>query len=144
MFGKILLAYNGSADSAVALHRAGELARLSNSELHILGIVEITSGSILAQSAGGGVDILGMQREHLAHLLETAANDLKAQGVKVDFAVRDGDPAVEIVNYAHQIKADLTVLGHTDRGRIARWFQGSVGAKLLSDLPCNLLIATKS
>jgi nucleotide-binding universal stress UspA family protein len=54
--------------------------------------------------------------------------------------VRSGDPAVEIAAYAHEIGASLVVLGHTGKGALARWFQGSVGAKLLDHLPCSLLI----
>ena len=70
-------------------------------------------------------------------------NQLKNQGVNVSACIRQGDPSNEIVGYALKIKADLVVLGHTDKGMITRWFQGSIGSKLLSHLPCSLLIATE-
>jgi nucleotide-binding universal stress UspA family protein len=38
--------------------------------------------------------------------------------------------------------ADLAMLGHTEKGVIARWFQDSLGAQLLDHLPCSLLIVS--
>jgi nucleotide-binding universal stress UspA family protein len=40
------------------------------------------------------------------------------------------------------VDADLVIVGHSDKGILARWFEGSVGAGLVRDLPCNLLIAS--
>ena len=34
------------------------------------------------------------------------------------------------------------VVGHTGKGVLARLFQGSVGAELLNNLQCSLLVAT--
>lgn len=141
MFQKILLAYNGSVHSAAALQQAADLARLSSAELHILGIV-VTSGAIAFAQAEGTIDIVEVERSRIKQAIETAATELSGQGINVAYSIRKGDPAEEIVNHAYKIKADLAVLGHTDKGVIARWFQGSIGAQLLSHLPCSLLIVT--
>jgi hypothetical protein len=34
------------------------------------------------------------------------------------------------------------VLGHSEKGMIIHWFEGSVGTELLTNLPCSLLSAT--
>jgi len=142
MHKKILLAYNGSAHSAAALRQAGELAKLAGAELHILGIVVTTGGLVMAQAAGS-LDVMEMERVRIEKALQEAAADLTAQGVQVVTCVRQGEPANEIIAHARKIHADLTVLGHNDKGLLARWFEGgSVGAKLLAHLPCSLLIAT--
>lgn len=52
-----------------------------------------------------------------------------------------GDPAKEIATAAAEIGADLVVIGHHKQGLIARWWNGSVGANLLSQVSCSLLIA---
>jgi nucleotide-binding universal stress UspA family protein len=139
MFWKILLAYDGSAFGAAALRQSADLARLCKAELHLLGIVLTTSYRALAEGLGA-TDILGKERESLQQALDAAVRGLDAQGVNVISTIREGDPQAEIINYAHRINADL-VLGHSGKGTIARWFEGSVGSELLTNLPCSLLIA---
>ena len=142
MFERILLAYNGSAHSNAALRQAADLARHTNAQLHLLGIV-VTTGAVGFAQAAGAIDMSERERTRIQAAVETAANDLGNQGLNVVYTIREGNPANEIVNQAFRIKADLAVLGHTDKGIIARWFQGSVGAELLAHLPCSLLIVTK-
>lgn len=96
---------------------------------------------VLAE-AYGAIDFWGMEEKYIEQALDNAAHELGGQGMNVVTCVRTGDPGIEIVAYAHEIKADLAVLGHTDKGILARLFEGSVGAELLRNLPCNLLIAT--
>ena len=140
MYQKILLAYNGPAYCTAALRQASDLARLCKAELHLLDVVGTTGWFLIAQSESS-LDLLGMERKNVQEALESAADELAAQGVNVITSTREGDPVIEIVAYAHEIQADLAVLGHSDKGILARWFEGSTGAKLLSDLPCSLLIA---
>jgi nucleotide-binding universal stress UspA family protein len=140
MYQTILLAYNGSAHSAAALRQAVDIARGSDAKLHILGIV-VTNGSLALAQASGTLDVLHLERERITKAIETVACKLRDEGMSVVFSVREGDPAQQIIHYATQAKADLVVLGNTNKGMIARWLQGSIGAKLLSHLPCSLLIA---
>jgi nucleotide-binding universal stress UspA family protein len=140
MYQKILLAYNGPTYCTAALRQASDLARLCKAELHLLDIVGTAGWFLIAQSESS-LDLLGMERKYVQEALETAARDLAGQGLNVITSIREGEPAIEIVAHAHEIKADLAVLGHSDKGILARWFEGSTGAKLLSDLPCSLLIA---
>ena len=142
MHKKILLAYNGSAHSEAAMRQASNLARLAEAELHILGIVVTTGGLAMAQ-ATGAIDVLDVERDRIHKAIEKAIRGLQEHHIDVHACIRQGDPANEIVAHALKIHADLVVLGHTDKGIIARWFQGSIGEKLLSNLPCSLLIATE-
>jgi nucleotide-binding universal stress UspA family protein len=140
MYQKILVAYDGSSFSDVALRQAAELARLCKAELHMLGIV-VTTGYMALAEGTAGIDIWGMERKQIEEALDAAARDLAGQGVNAVTSVREGDPASEIIAAAHAARADLVVLGHTDKGMFARWLEGSVGTGLLRDLPCSLLIA---
>ena len=67
---------------------------------------------------------------------------LDGQGLGVSTSIRFGSPGIEIAACAHEMKADLVVIGHTGKGVLARLFEGSVGAELLNNLPCSLLVAT--
>jgi nucleotide-binding universal stress UspA family protein len=140
MYQKILVAYDGSGFSEVALHQAAELARPCKAELHLLGIV-VTTGYMALAEGMGGVDVWGMERKKIEAILDNASRELGGQGLNIVTSIREGDPADEIIASAYEIGADLAVLGHSDKGIFLRWFEGSIGAKLLRDLPCSLLIA---
>ena len=140
MFNRILVAYDGSAYAKPALLEAAELAHLSAAELYILGIV-VTTGDSATAGAFGTDDGWGLAKDKLRQVLEVAALQHCSEVKEVTIATRDGDPANVIIEYANEIGADLAVLGHVERGVIARWFQGSTCESLLSHLPCNLLIA---
>ena len=141
MYRKILVAYDGSSFSDVALRQGSGLARLCSAELHLVGIVA-TSAYIGMAEGIAGIDIWGMEREGLEEDLESACRDLSGNGLKATTHIREGNPAHEIAACAAELRADLVVLGHSDKGLLARWFEGSIGAGLLRDFPCSLLIAT--
>jgi len=140
LYQRILLCYHGTSHSAVALRQGTDIARFCEAELHVLGIVATTGGLAIAQAAGPS-DLLGQERTRVQRALADADRDLTAKDINVITALREGDPATEILAYAHAIRAQLTVLGHSDKGALTRWFQGSTAGKLLHYLPCSLLIA---
>jgi len=141
MYRKILLAYDGSTFSAAVLRQGAELAKLCKAELHLLSIVVTTGAMGMAESVGSS-DVWGLEQQSLQPAVEAAVQELHQQGLNVITCVRYGDPAVEIAAYAHEVGADLVVLGHTSKGMLTRWFRGSVGTKLLDHLRCSLLVAT--
>ena len=140
MFRKILLAYDGSTFGAPALQQTADLAHACNAELHLLGVVLTTGYMALAEGINGAVDLWGMEHKSLESAMDAAVRDLGQRGVTIISSIQEGDPGAVIASYAHEIKADLVVIGHSGKGIIARWLEGSVGSKLLSDLPCSLLI----
>jgi nucleotide-binding universal stress UspA family protein len=140
MFRKIVLAYNGPEYTAAALRQAADLARLCSAELHLLGVVA-TMGSVALAEAYGAMDFFGMEREAIEQALEMAIADLD-ENMSVHTRIREGDPADQIAAYAHEIGADLVVIGHSNKGFLSRLFEGSTGAKLIRNLPCNLLVST--
>ena len=140
MYGRILVAYNASTQSTIALREAVEIARVSKGELHVLAVVP-TAGSFTTVEFGGPLDVQGIVLKQIQQAVDAVSNDLMEQGIGVQSNVRQGDPADEIIASAYRLKADLVVIGHSKKGVLARWLQGSMGAKLLSELPCSLLIA---
>jgi nucleotide-binding universal stress UspA family protein len=134
------LAYNGPEHTAGALRQAADLARLCSAELHLLGVVA-TLGSAAFAEAYGAMDFFGMERKAIEQALETAVDDL-GENMSVHTRIREGDPADQIAAYAQEIGADLVVIGHSDKGFLSRLFEGSTGAKLIRNLPCNLLVGT--
>lgn len=142
MFQKIVMAYSGGEEIKAALYRAADLARLYNAELNLIGIAESIPRTALAEPYPQ-YEFLATGRNSIEQALLIEAEELGNQGLKVTTEVLEGNPANEISAYAKRIGADLVVIGHTDKGLLARWFEGSTGAKLIRDLPCSLLIATE-
>lgn len=143
MYKKILVAYDGSSFSDMALRQGFDLARLCNAELHLVGIVATTTtGVAIAGEAIAPVDIWTTGRKALEEALDAAVRKLSGQGVNPGTSIREGSPANEIAACAEELNADVVVIGHSDKGVLARWFEGSVGAGLLRHLPCDLLVAT--
>jgi nucleotide-binding universal stress UspA family protein len=140
MYHKILVAYDGTGPSDAALRQGAELARLCKAELHVLAIV-VSAGGMLLDPAVVSIELLETERQYLQEALADSIRDLGRQGANVRACIRDGDAAAEIVAHAREIKADLVVVGHSDKGLLARWFEGSVGTQLLDTMPCSLLIA---
>jgi nucleotide-binding universal stress UspA family protein len=139
MYQRILLAYDGSSFGEAALREGAELARLCGAELHLLGVTDSNGGLGLAATVGV-MDVLGSEGEALQRSLESVGHELHAQGLRVLACVRQGDPVRELDAYVRQQKIDLLVLGHSGKGLLARWLQGSVGAEMLKHLPCSLLV----
>ena len=141
MYRTIVLAYEGSESSAQALRQGVELARLCKSQLHLLGIAVTTGGMAIAESVGPQ-DVWGSARQNAFELLARTVLDIGPLHPPVISCVRQGEPAIEIARYVQDVDADLLVLGHTGKGLFSRWFQGSVGIKLLNELPCSVLVAS--
>jgi len=140
MYKTIVMAYDGSSFSGAALAHASALADLTKAELHILSIASTSGSMAVAESLGGG-DIWGQEEQELRERVEVTLKELSDQGLRVVGRVRCGDPADQIIAYAHEVKANLVVLGHVHKGALGRWLHGSVGVKLLDHLPCSLLVA---
>lgn len=140
MYRKILLAYDGSAFSAAALREGSEVALFCNAEVHVLEVVDTSGGFGLAEGAAPMI-LMEQQRREAQQEAEQAAQTLRDAHLTVTTTVRVGHPAAEIIACAREIQADLVVIGHTGKGLLARWLQGSVGEALVDHLPCSLLVA---
>lgn len=140
MFQKILVAYDGSTSSTIALHQGMELARLCQGELHLFGVIVSTGGMAIGQAAGAE-DVLGREGNAIRNSLEDVAGKLHAEGLRVMTLTVEGSPAEEIARYALQMGADLLVIGHIPHFSLGHWLQGSVAKALLRNLPCSILVA---
>lgn len=140
MYDRILVAYNASTNSTIALREAVSIARVNNAELTVLAIVP-NAGSFTTVELTGPMDVQGAVQNRVQEAVEAVSKELLDDGINVKTNIRQGDPADEIIATAYRMKADLVVVGHSTKGMLARWLQGSIGAKLLTDLPCSLLIA---
>lgn len=140
IYRKIMVAYDGSASSELALEQGAGLAALMQAELHLFGAIVSTGGMAIGQAAGVE-DLLGREGDAIRTRLAAAASTLRERGLRVEVAAVEGSPAQVIVQYARQMHPDLLVLGHIPQFSFGHWLEGSVAKALLRSLPCSILIA---
>lgn len=139
MYGKVLLAYDGSVEGRLALREGAKLAQLCRSEVFLLAVVNLSNGIMMAEGVAPGT--VEYQRESYEGVLAEGFRQLESMGFAPTARLEVGDPAHEIAAVAEEIGADLVVVGHRRQSRIERWWRGSVGANLFEKLECSLLIA---
>jgi nucleotide-binding universal stress UspA family protein len=76
-------------------------------------------------------------------VLEEGTERLTRMGLLHEARLEHGQPAERISAVAHEIAADLVVVGHRRQGVVAGWLLGSVTSDLTNSLPCSLLVARK-
>ncbi|WP_414041073.1 universal stress protein [Acidithiobacillus sp. M4-SHS-6] len=140
MYRKVMVAYDGSASSDLALEQGAELATLMQAELHLFGAIVSTGGMAIGQAAGAE-DLLGREGQTMRARLAEAATTLRERGLRVEVEAVEGSPAEVIAQYARKIHTDLLVLGHIPQFSFGHWLEGSVAKALLRSLPCSILIA---
>ena len=139
MYRTILLCYDGSAEGRKGLREGAVLARAMGSSTHLLAVCR-SQGTMSPPE--GMTPMLAQGEEHTARaLLDEGVRKLIELGIKAQGALLIGDPLVHIPQYAAKIKADLVVMGHRPRSRIARWWSDSPQSLLLDRMPCSILIA---
>jgi nucleotide-binding universal stress UspA family protein len=124
-FDRILVAWNGSRESARALAEA--LPYLRKAKEAVVVVIDETS-------ATEGQAIVG----------KDAINHLRHHGITAVLhraIVRDNDIAATLIAEARRLKSDLIVMGGYGHSRLREWLLGGATYKLLHKSPVPLLIA---
>jgi nucleotide-binding universal stress UspA family protein len=140
MYGKILLAFDGSQTGHEALRQGADLAVLCGAEVVLVAVVSADPGVVMAEAVAPS-GLLGAEYADTERILCDGAQELREAGVPVQTCLCQGNPSLEIGRVARERHVDLIVVGHSDRGALARWWRGSTGASLLNHSPCSLLVA---
>ena len=141
MYKTVLLCYDGSTEGRKALREGALLARAIGAQTHLLAICrDLASSSTLAPEAV--TSTLVECEEHMARsILDQGVDKLRELGIDAQGALLIGDPLVHIPSFAAQVHADLVVIGHRPRSRLARWWSDSPHPVLLDRVSCSILIS---
>jgi len=135
---KILLPVEFSDQCIEAARYAASLACRFHAELTVLHVFAnpyVAWGDISAYSAGA--DYYARICEYSRSRLEAFLSDAPP-GLRISRVLLEGDPARNIVEYAHAEKFDLIVMPTHGYGPFRRFLLGSVTAKVLHDSDCPL------
>jgi nucleotide-binding universal stress UspA family protein len=123
---RILLASDGSKSSTKALRFVMEELRPENIEIVLVHVIPFLRSSEVKEAGQA--------------LIERDAERLINAGYTVNKILKLGHPAEEIIKVADRQKIDLLVVGAKGLGAIARFFLGSVSAKLVQHSTASVLV----
>lgn len=137
-YRQALVALDLSPISRQALQRARQLDLLDPSHCMALHALEALPGSMLVDS---GIErrVLENQTEEV---LQALRSSLQEDGLRLPegcLRVLPGEPGEVIAQALRQSPADLLVIGSHARSGLPRLVLGSVAARLLSELDCDIL-----
>ncbi len=147
----VLLAMDGSPDSWNALAFLKTLHLPSSSRLTILHVVEKPTALITLAWVSGHMDATKFAadcsrtgQQAGAQLLENTRCDLMGEGFEVETKITEGHAADEILKAAHDVRADLIVVGSKGVTGLRRLMMlGGVSHKVVRHAQCSVLVVRK-
>ena len=140
--GSIVVGTDGSDRAERALDRAGELARLLGSKVHVVSCYGKGLDGV-GTAAARGVAIAGQQSEgertRAQHAVDRAQQRLAQIGVESETHVWPGEPADALVQIADEQGAQMIVVGNRGMTGASRVL-GSVPNRVSHRAHCDVLI----
>jgi nucleotide-binding universal stress UspA family protein len=136
IFSQILVCCDGSKYSEKAIRTACNLAKLHESELTLIHVIDKTRKSdILA-----GSEYTEILRKYAKEVMENAQKITNQEGIKAKTITKEGNVANEIVKYSKESKADLIIIGSKGLGAVVKFLLGSISSKIANHSLCSVLI----
>jgi len=134
MYDTIVLPTDGSEATSDAAAHAFSHAEQYDATVHVLSIVELSSG---VGTAGRNEEKLDRRRSQRMAAAERLVEEHAPEGVDVTVAVEFGSPARAITEYMTGVGADLAVMSTRARGGTKRFIFGSITEQVIqaSDTP---------
>jgi len=140
---KILIAIDGSDFSQAALQSVIARPWPPDTEVKVLHVVEPPS-LLMGREMGGYYPefevVWKALRGQAKHLVEKAAEKLREAKFNVSTELVEGDPKSQIIDIAHEWRADMIVLGSHGRTGLDRFLMGSVSQGVVRHAHCSVEI----
>ena len=139
MFQTIVVGTDGSSRARVAVSEAIDLARNQGARLHLVAAFSSQERHWETLESTASVESVDM-RQVAETVLAREGRKAQEQGLQVDWAAREGDPAEVLIEAAVDAGADLIVVGNKGMGGVKRFVMGSVPNKVTHHAPCSVLV----
>lgn len=136
MISKLLVAYDGSKQSERAYNMALDLATRLGVKMIVLSVARPPEPPVAVELQA----VLDSATEFYESLFKSMKADADKLGVEVEFKVRVGHPAEQIVHVAHEEGVDAIVMGHRGESFMQRWLLGSVAKRVMSYAHCTVMV----
>lgn len=146
MYSRILVAYNGTPESRLALQECIRLAPGPSAQIHLLAVVTPTpivlAGEFVA--AVPTIDEELAEKEAMVQVLEAGRKLLAEGGLSVSTHLEIGEPVTVIADLANKLGIELVIVGHSRHKPFTmRWWRGSMDAVLVDKVRCSILVAAE-
>jgi len=134
---RILVPTDFSDHAEYALKVAAQIAKRTNSDLHILNLLDLPSHMNDAVSSGVNIPEVMLFLKKTQERLEELSNESYLQGITVTTAARIEKAFEGIVTYSREVQADLIVMGSHGSSGFREIMIGSNTEKIVrtSDIP---------
>lgn len=132
MFGKILVAIDGSGTSEKALECALDEAKAWKCPLHVVYVVETGLFSSMPMDNTWEI-MLSMLEKEGQTALGSAQERADKKGVSITTHLKEGHAGNEIIKVAEEIDADLVVIGSHGKSNVDRILLGSVSSYVVAN-----------
>jgi len=135
LYKKILIPTDNSKVSIEAARHGLEIAKLMNSKVYVIYVVDIMPFIGLPTEGFWETmrEVLEEEGKEAFRKIEKMAEEV---GVEVTTEILEGSPAEEIVRYAEKKGIDLIVMGTSGKSGIDRLLLGSVAEKVSRKAQC--------
>jgi len=140
MFTKILVPLDGSEIAAKVLPKVVELAKTCKARVTLLHVCYSGVGAFAGEATPATIKAEAAQEKKFCDtFMAKTGNNLKDQGLDVDWACAEGVPAQQIIAFAQDKGYDLIVMGTHGAGEVA-WYMGGVADRVASHATVPVLL----
>lgn len=149
MTRRILMAYDGSGNSEVAVRQAIEFFG-SGYEYHAIYVSKIASTiripeAIPPHAATGGLDPepeleRTLEKREAEYVERKLREIMESSGIEFDLHIWRGDPREQIVKAAEDLNADIVVIGSRGHSSMSRLLLGSVSSFVVEHAPVSTFV----
>lgn len=137
MFKTLVVGYDGSEGSKLALEKAIAICDFTKARLVILSVGRIPD---YAETISEVEEAKEQAARYYGKMVNEIIPVLQGKGIKFETVIRYGKPADIIVDVAKEYSADLIVLGHSRHSYVKRRLIGGTAERVAELAPCSVLI----
>jgi nucleotide-binding universal stress UspA family protein len=136
-YKRILIPIDGSINSERAIEHGLELAKLLNSDVSAVSVIDVSDIASRTQ-VFTPAPLPSTQADVADTAVRGVATLAKSMGVRVTTQVRMGSPALDIIEMSENY--DLIVMGTKGRTGLPHLLIGSVAEKVVREAKCPVLV----
>jgi nucleotide-binding universal stress UspA family protein len=143
MYERILVPLDGSDNAYFALEHAIELAKVFESQLFLLNVIDTNRFGVYSPDVftSAAPDMMSFDEAQSKKLLEQAQERVEAHQLRAEIIRQTGVPKVAIaVDVPKAQNIDLIVIGRSGTNAISRLFLGSTTAYVVRNTEANVTV----
>ena len=139
MIKKLLVPYNGGEQANAAFHFALDLAKVYGAKLHVLSVIQLPEPPTEVETEA----VLESSTGHYEKFFKELNKKAQEIGVKISTKIVTGHAEDQILYEAEKGGFDVIVMGHQTRGKLGKWFLGSVTDRVVDHAKCTVIVVKK-